>query len=57
MKILYFPKNIPCDSCFYVTVQKFKLLDYVMVLHAKILGMALIGLVMFLFSIILISGW
>ena len=48
MEILYFPKKffyLFCDSCFYATVQKFKLLVYVILLHKTILGMTLKGLV------------
>ena len=49
MKILYllkyFLKYFFCDPCFYATVQKFRLLDYIILLHATILGMALKGLV------------
>ena len=33
-----------CDPCFYVTVEKFRLLDYVILLHATFLSMALKGL-------------
>ena len=40
-----------CDLCFYVTVQMFRLLDYVILLHATVLSMILKGLVKF------ISGW
>ena len=50
MKIFYFPNKIPivfffCDSCFYATVQKFRLLDYAILLHATIWVMTLKGLV------------
>ena len=48
MKILYFPKKLLyffCDPCFYATAQKFRLLDFVILLHATILGMTLKGLV------------
>ena len=34
-----------CDSCFYATAQKIRLLDYVILLHATVLGMTLKGLV------------
>ena len=53
MKILYFPKyssniyNLR-DPCFYTTVQEFRLLNYVMLLHAAVLGMTLKGLVKFI---------
>ena len=33
MKIFYFLKYFLCDPCFYATVQKFRLLDYVILLH------------------------
>ena len=36
MKILFL-----CDPCFYATVQRFKLLDYIILLHATILGKTL----------------
>ena len=48
MKILYFPKiflYFLSDPSFYATVQKFRLLDYVVLLHTTILGMTLKGLV------------
>ena len=48
MKIYIFQKNFPifvCDSCFYATVQKFRLSDCIILLHAAILGMTLKGLV------------
>ena len=55
MKILNFPKNYSNiffeDPCFYATVQKFRQLDYVKLLHATVLGMTLKDLVKF------ISGW
>ena len=46
MKILYFPQKITlffCDSCFYAPVMKFRLLDYVILLHGTILDMTLKG--------------
>ena len=50
MKIFYFSKSCVkyffCDSYFYATVQKFRVLDYAM-LHATILGTALKDLVSF----------
>ena len=48
MKILYFPKKflyIFFDPCFYPSVQKFRLLDYVIMVHGTILVMTLKGLV------------
>ena len=49
MKILCFPPKIPllffCKPCFHATVQKLRLPDYVILLHATILGMTLKGLV------------
>ena len=48
MKILCFPKTFLqyslCDPCFYPTIQKFRLLYNVILLHATILGMTLKGL-------------
>ena len=48
MKMFDFPKKFLryffCDPCFYATVEKFRLLDHVIVLHATILGMTLKGL-------------
>ena len=54
MKILYFLKNSSIFSVilvFYATVQKFRLLDYVMLLYPTVLSMTLKGLVKFY------SGW
>ena len=34
-----------CDPCSYAFVQKFKMLGYVILLHAALLGMTLKGLV------------
>ena len=48
MEILYFPEKFLyffSDPCFYPTAQKFRRVDYVIVLHATILGMTLKGLV------------
>ena len=49
MNILCFPKNCTnvffCDPCVYATVQKFRLLDYVILLHAAVLGKNSKGLV------------
>ena len=54
MKALYFPKNFSsiffCDPCFYATVQKFRLLDYVKLLHAIVLDMAFKGLLSICFQ-------
>ena len=46
MKKFYFPVLIFffCDPCLYATLQKFRLLDYVILLRATILGMTLKGL-------------
>ena len=48
MKVIYFSKKflkyLFSDSCFYVTLQKFRLLDYVMLLHVTILGMTLVNI-------------
>ena len=43
MEILYFPNFPPffSDPHFYATVKNFRLLDYVMLLHATVLGMRL----------------
>ena len=45
MKSLYFPKNSSrlffCDPCFYWTAQKFRVLDYVILLCAIVLGITL----------------
>ena len=45
MKILYFRKNSSniffCDSCFYASAQKFRVLDYVILLYATVLSMIL----------------
>ena len=47
--MLYFPKQFLdyffCDPCFYAPVQNFRLLDYVILLHATIQSMTLKGLV------------
>ena len=48
MESLYFPKKFLYflfDPWFYANVQKFRLLDYVLLLHAKILSMTLKGLI------------
>ena len=48
MKLFIFAENSSIfiwDPFFYATVQKFRLLDYVILLHATILSMALKGLV------------
>ena len=49
MKVFYFPKNSSniffWDPCFYLTVQKYRLLDYVILLHATVLDVTLKGLV------------
>ena len=47
MKICYFPVYflLFCDACFYATIQKFRLLDYVFTLYALVLGMTLKRLV------------
>ena len=34
MENFYFPLDF-CDPCFYATVQKFRLLDYVILLYAS----------------------
>ena len=52
MKILHFPKKFLYffhDPCFYVTVQNFRLLDYVILLHATILGMTFQQCIIFIF--------
>ena len=48
METLYFPNHSFCDPRFYKTIQKFRLLDYVILLHATVLGMTLKGLVKFI---------
>ena len=45
MKMFYFLKYFLYDPCFYATVQRFRLLDYVILLHATVLGMTLKDLV------------
>ena len=48
MKVLYFPKKFLYfffDPCFHPTVEKFRLLDHVTMLHATILDMTLKALV------------
>ena len=45
MNILNFPKYFFCDPSFYVTVQKFRMLGYMVLLHATVLGIMLKGLV------------
>ena len=39
--LIFSQKYFFCDSCFYATVQKFTLLDYVKLLDATVLGIAL----------------
>ena len=54
MKILYFLKNSSSNSSvilvFFATVQKLKLPDYVILLHASVLGVILKGLVSICFQ-------
>ena len=48
-EILHFSKKMPliffCNRCFYATVQKFSMLDYVILMYATILGIILKSLV------------
>ena len=52
MKILYFPKMVVffCDPYFYATVHIFRQLNYVILVHARVFGMTLKGLVKLFFG-------
>ena len=45
MKKICFSLYFFCDPCFYATVEKFRLLDYLILLYATVLGMTLKSLV------------
>ena len=57
MNILNFPKYFFCDPSFYVTVQKFRMLGYMVLLHATVLGIMLKGLVSSCFHVHFISEY